>query len=140
GAGGGGAVEADHDAIERLAAQHLITQAYLEVGELGPGVELRPGDVGVELGGFALVAVVVERADVGGLAVVAADVGARGDGAGDAEADLLALLLVDADHVDQAEKGGAFLQLGFQRLLHARSEERRVGRRTINWQTTSTLM
>lgn len=116
--GGGGAVEADHHAVQRLLANDDIAHHGLEVGELGPGIQLGVTQVGVELGHSALVALGIQRGEVAGFAILISDVGAGGDGAGNAEGELFAFQLIDADHVDAREEVAGFLNALLQPLLN----------------------
>lgn len=113
-------LEANHDAVEGLALDDGVGQAHLEVGKLGPGVEQRVGERGVEVGLFAGVRVLGQLGDVGRVASVArCGVGAAGNGAIDPGEQGFACLLVDADQVDGLEEGAGFLHGSFQCLLNA---------------------
>nr|DAG46694.1 MAG TPA: hypothetical protein [Caudoviricetes sp.] len=113
-----GAVEADHDAVQRAALHDGTADAGLEVLELGPCIQLGIANVRVVVDLHALVAFLAQRGGVYGLAgAVAAGVGAAGNGAGDAQANFFALELVHANDVDLGEERAGLLQLGLQLLL-----------------------
>ncbi|AAW74965.1 hypothetical protein XOO1711 [Xanthomonas oryzae pv. oryzae KACC 10331] len=121
------AVEADLQTVQRLALDDRIAQACLEVRELGPGIEQRIRDGGVEVGLLGEVLVLVERGDIArGARLAGAGVGAAGDAAGDADAHLLAGQLVHRDDVDLGQELAGFLHARFQLLLHGRFDGERV--------------
>ena len=113
-----GAVEADHDAVQRLAPDDGVAEQGLEFRLVRPRIQLGVGDVGIEVGLRAVVAVAVGVGRILGGAVRGGRVGGAGNRAGHAQADLLALLLGHADHVDAAQELAGFLDMAFQGLLH----------------------
>ncbi|MNV87501.1 hypothetical protein D3C71_1816250 [compost metagenome] len=73
------------------------------------------------------VAVRVQGRQVARLARICRGVRTAGGGAGDAQAQLGAGLFRDADHVDAGQEVAAFLDAGFQSLLHRRIDAELLG-------------
>jgi hypothetical protein len=84
----------------------------LEIGLVRPGVERFVADQRVEVGLFAAIARLVEIAGVARLAILGTCVGAAGDRALHADADLVAFLRHDRDDVDPRQEVARPLQLG----------------------------
>ncbi len=115
------AVEADLQTVQRLTLDDGIAQARLEVGELGPGVEQRIRNGGVEVGLLGDVLVLVECGHVArGAGLAGAGIGAAGDTAGDADAHLLTGQFVHRDDVDLGQELARLLHARFQLLLNGR--------------------
>nr|WP_253250911.1 MULTISPECIES: hypothetical protein [unclassified Janthinobacterium] len=113
------AIETDDDAVERLAGHDGIGHARLEVGELGPSVQLGIRQVRVEVGLLAAVFGAVHGGQVARFAFLGLGVGAAGNRAGHAQAQLFAFLFAHADDVDFRQELARFLHFRFQLLLHA---------------------
>ncbi len=123
------AVEADLQTVQRLTLDDGIAQACLKVRELGPRIEQRIRNGGIEVGLLGEVFVLVERGDVARRTRLAgAGVGAAGDAAGDADAHLLAGQFVHRDDVDLGQELAGFLHARFQLLLHGRLDGEGVER------------
>ena len=114
-----GAVESDHDAIQRALLSDGTRQAQLEVRELCPHVQRGVAHVRVVVGLHALIALAAQRCGISGAAVRARGVGAAGHRAICADADLLPLHFVHGIDPDGLQKRAALLNAAFQLLLHA---------------------
>ncbi|MNY37530.1 hypothetical protein D3C86_1720990 [compost metagenome] len=107
----------------------LIANTRLEIREFRPAVERGPADVGVEMGGRAFEAALVQAVGGAGLARVSGRrVGTTGDRAEVAQAQLGAFLIAHRDDVDALHEGRGFQQLRLQLLLDRRGDGELLGR------------
>ncbi|MNY01248.1 hypothetical protein D3C86_1337710 [compost metagenome] len=117
-----GAVETNHDAIERLAFNDGARQACLEVLKLGPGIEQGVRDGGVEVGLFAAVSVLVQGTHITRRTSFLVGVSTAGDGAANTKDDSFAVFFIHADDVDFFQEVAGLLNGGFEFLLHRRGD------------------
>ena len=109
GAGGGGDAMPSHgDPAERDGNRHMAGIALGEVGELRPGVDDLPGQLGVELRVPEPIFAVLQLTDIFRLAGQIGLGSARGDHVFRAQANDLADHVADADDVDPLEESDLF--------------------------------